>query len=166
MGEVLVRERVAGDLAALVPLLREVHERDRYPALWPNDPVGFLEPADGLAAWVALLAGDCPAVLGHVMLTEADRDVAAALEVAEHEVALVSRLFVASAARGLGAGGRLLAVAGDHARSLGRSLALEVLSINTDAIALYERSGWTRAGTTTRSWAPPGATALVFRAPA
>src|SRR4051794_5122836 len=143
-GEVpLVRDREPGDLPALVVLLREVHERDRYPVRWPADPAGFLEPVDGLSAWVAELSGT---VVGHVMLTGAQPDVAAALGVADGEVALVSRLFVGRAARGLSAGSRLLAAAADAARSTGRRLALEVLSLNTDAVAVYERSGWIKVG--------------------
>ena len=75
--------------------LAAVHAVDRYPMVWPADPVSWLSPPGGSAAWVV---GPTPAngkptvVLGHVCV------------VRETDVALVSRLFVAPAGRGQGLG--------------------------------------------------------------
>jgi ribosomal-protein-alanine N-acetyltransferase len=46
---VIVRPRDTGDLPALVPALRAVHELDGYPVRWKADPAGWLTP-DGMRA--------------------------------------------------------------------------------------------------------------------
>jgi GNAT superfamily N-acetyltransferase len=163
-GGLVVRARATADVPALVGLMREVHERDRYPVQWPDDPAGFLDPVDGLAAWVVDISST---VVGHVMLTEPDPAVATVLGVSGGEVVVVSRLFVASSARGHGVGARLLAAAVEAGRALECGLALEVLSLNADAIAFYERSGWTPAGSrpARAPRAPAGTMALLYRAP-
>jgi GNAT superfamily N-acetyltransferase len=160
----VVRPREADDLPALGVLMRAVHECDGYPVRWPADPHRFLEPPDALAAWVAT---DGHSVLGHVLLADPAPDVEVELATGETDapLALVSRFFVSRATRGLGLGSRLLTTAVADAAQRGRRAALEVLSLNTDAVALYQRSGWVAAGATARPWAPSGIEVLLFLAP-
>jgi GNAT superfamily N-acetyltransferase len=166
--DAVIREREAGDLQACVELLRQVHERDRYPVHWPTDPVAFLTPADELVTWVATRDG---VLVGHVMLATAPEGLAALSALADEQLArsenllLLRQLFVAPAARGQRLGSKLLDVATAEAAARGRRAALEVLSINVDAIKLYERAGWTAVGRTTPHWVPDGMHAVVLLAP-
>ncbi|NUR63893.1 MAG: GNAT family N-acetyltransferase, partial [Catenulispora sp.] len=61
-----IRDRRPSDLEGCVKALNAVHASDGYPMNWPEDPVGWLTPAEGLHAWVAV-AGDGE-VVGHVMV--------------------------------------------------------------------------------------------------
>jgi len=160
--DVLIRVRTAADLPACVGLLRQVHERDRYPLDWPADPVAFLTPADELVTWVATRDA---VVVGQVMLADAPAGLAEAISIDAQGLVLLRQLFVAPVARGQRLGSRLLDVATAEAAARGRRAALEVLSINVDAIALYERAGWTAVGRTTPHWVPNGMHAVVFLAP-
>jgi GNAT superfamily N-acetyltransferase len=160
--DVVIRRRVSADLPACVGLLRQVHERDRYPLNWPTDPVAFLTPADELVTWVATRDA---VVVGQVMLATAPEGVAEATSIDAPGLLLLRQLFVAPVARGQRLGSRLLDVATAEAAARGRRAALEVLSINVDAIALYERAGWTAVGRTTPHWVPDGMHAVVFLAP-
>jgi GNAT superfamily N-acetyltransferase len=157
-----IRHRTTPDLPACVGLLRQVHERDRYPLNWPADPVAFLTPADELATWVATRDA---VVVGQVMLADAPAGVAEATSIDAQGLVLLRQLFVAPAARGQRLGSRLLDVATAEASARGRRAALEVLSINVDAITLYERAGWTAVGRTSPQWVPDGMHAVVFLAP-
>jgi ribosomal protein S18 acetylase RimI-like enzyme len=166
--DVVIRHRAAADLDACVALLRRTHERDRYPVNWPADPVAFLTPPDELVTWVATRDG---ALVGHVMLAAASERLAgqsASADVplvgSEH-LLLLRLLFVAAEARGMRLGTRLLDLATGEATARGCRTVLEVLSLNVDAIAMYERSGWTAVGTTTPDWAPDGTHAVVYLAP-
>jgi GNAT superfamily N-acetyltransferase len=159
---ITIRHRTSADLRACVELLRQVHERDRYPVNWPADPVAFLTPADELVTWVATGDG---VVVGQVMLADAPAGLAEATSIDAQSLVLLRQLFVAPAARGQRIGSQLLDVATAEAAERGRRAALEVLSINVDAIALYERAGWTAVGTTTPHWVPDGLHAVVFLAP-
>ncbi|WP_214414839.1 GNAT family N-acetyltransferase [Sphaerisporangium fuscum] len=126
-----IRPRTPEDLPACVEALAQVQDTDRYPVNWPEDPGGWLTPAELASAWIAEEAG---AVLGHVGVT---RD------------AEITRLFVTPAARGRGLAVRLL----DTVRAAVRApLKLEVSSEGTAAIALYERSGWRRVGSSRADW--------------
>jgi len=103
-----------------------------------------------LAAWVSENAG---ALEGHLSLhgTDAERvrrPWLEALPVPIEQLAVVSRFFVATGARGRGVGGALMTTAEDYAAAQGRRLVLDVADHNVDAIAFYERRGWRRAGTT------------------
>jgi GNAT superfamily N-acetyltransferase len=158
----VVRPRRSDDLPACVELLRQIHERDRYPVHWPTDPVAFLTPADELVTWVATRDG---VVVGQVMLADAPAGLAEATSIEAQALVLLRQLFVAPAARGQRLGSQLLDVATAEAAARGRQAALEVLSINVDAIALYERAGWTAVGRTTPHWVPDGMHAVVFLAP-
>jgi predicted N-acetyltransferase YhbS len=161
---ITIRHRTTVDLQACVTLLRRIHELDRYPANWPADPVAFLTPADELVTWVATRDG---VVVGHVMLAEPNGVSAVALEQlsGSENLLLLRQLFVAHTARGQRLGSRLLDIATAEAASRGRRAALEVLSLNVDAIAMYERAGWTAVGRTTPHWAPEGTHAVVYLAP-
>ncbi|WP_240741821.1 hypothetical protein [Deinococcus sp. KSM4-11] len=46
----MIRARLEADLPRLVRALREVHERDAYPSVWPEDPESFLNPPGTLGA--------------------------------------------------------------------------------------------------------------------
>lgn len=148
-----IRDRRPSDLPACVRALLAVHESDGYPMNWPEDPIAWLSPADGLQAWVAVT--DDGDVAGHVMLQGTSTP----------SVAAVARLFVAPLARGRGFGARLLDQARQWAADRGIDLVLEVTADErSSAIALYERTGWRRIGTEQASWtAPSGEPVLLHR---
>ena len=130
-------------------LLGEVHRADRYPALWPSDPAGWLTGRNPQAAWVAERNGD---LLGQLSLhgTDASRARLQWLEsvgVPAERLAVVSRFFVSPQARGRGVGGALMRHAEEHAAAHGLHLVLDVAAHNRAAIAFYERRGWRRVGT-------------------
>ena len=147
----LIRPRRDSDLAACAGLVREVHALDRYPRFLPEDLSSFLGAPGVYSCWVAGHSGD---VAGHVALLP--RGVPSALEIASNalgrpadQLAVIARLFVCPRARGKGARRLLLETA--TAEALSRGL-WPVLDVDTDlapAIALYESSGWVRAGTVT-----------------
>ncbi|MFF7941216.1 hypothetical protein ACFZC5_15995 [Nocardia gamkensis] len=62
---VIIRPRSEADLDACTAALRHVHERDRYPEIWPDDPAGWLSPPKLLAA---IVAERDQTVVGHVGL--------------------------------------------------------------------------------------------------
>lgn len=141
--QIELRERREYDLERCVRVLRLVHEADHYPMVWPRDPVRWLTPASMLRGWVAVTHTDV--LVGHVLLTAQARDT---LEIA--------RLFVSPEARGHGIGAALLDRAGAWADEQERGLELEVVADERSrAIALYERAGWRRTGTTTAEWTTP-----------
>jgi ribosomal protein S18 acetylase RimI-like enzyme len=80
-------------------------------------------------------------------------------------VAMVSRLFVGTAARGYGAGRALMHRATQAAHERGLHLLLDVHSANTSAIALYERLGWNFLGTSHTQWGDDQVTVLSYTAP-
>lgn len=147
----LIRPRVDGDIAACADLLREVHAVDSYPRYLPGEPETFLIQPDAYACWVAELDG---ALVGHVALVPrtsraAMKIAGAALGRREDELGVVARLFVSGRARRSGAGRLLLGTAAAAATARGLWPVLDVTTDAAAAIALYERSGWTRAGTAT-----------------
>ncbi|MFE3991725.1 GNAT family N-acetyltransferase [Streptomyces goshikiensis] len=152
-----VRRRSTLDLKECVHVLAEVHERDGYPVNWPDSPVGWLTQPSLLAAWVAELDGR---IVGHVGLSRNGAgDAAPALWSAREGVniegtVVVSRLFVAPAARGHGIGALLMAevVREAHARDL--HPVLDVVASDTSAAALYERLGWDLLATVEQRWSP------------
>ncbi|MBV6700608.1 GNAT family N-acetyltransferase [Kitasatospora aureofaciens] len=152
---VSVRRRRVTDLADCVRLLDDVHTADGYPTDWPDRPADWLTPDGLLAAWVAELDGR-PA--GHIGLARSTPgDVAPLLwsrrTGARPELtAVISRLYVAPAARGHGIGARLMANALTHARALGLHPVLDVLATDTGAVACYRRLGWTWLGSVDQQW--------------
>ena len=147
----LIRPRQDQDIAACADLVRDVHALDRYPRFLPNDLQSFLTIADAYGAWVADLDGE---VVGHIALIP--RSLPHAMELAANalnrpaeQLAVVARLFASVRARGRGAARMLLATATAEAAARGL---WPILDVDTDlaaAIALYESSGWVRAGKVT-----------------
>ncbi|MFI7419528.1 GNAT family N-acetyltransferase [Nonomuraea sp. NPDC049684] len=129
-----VRPRTPADLTACTDALALVHAADRYPVDWPADPQGWLTPGDLLRAWVAVEEGQ---VLGHVGLAGAA------------EGPQVTRLFVVPAARGRGLAALLLETV---RKAAGAPVVLEVSDEGRAAVALYERLGWRRVGSTRARW--------------
>jgi len=147
----MIRPRRSGDLDACIALLQEVYRGDRYPVRWPDDPARWLAGRDALAAWVSESDG---VLDGHLSLHGTDASRARpswleALAVPADRIAVVSRFFVAQAARRQGVGSALMRAAEDHAAGHELRLALDVADHNLDAIAFYERCGWQRVGTAT-----------------
>ncbi len=129
MDRARLRVRRESDLPACVEALRAVHEVDRYPMVWPEDPTGWLSPPGTAASWVTELSG---AIVGHVLLTDEGASLTA-----------LHRLFVVPAARSAGLATALLSAAIEHAHERGLALELDVVEDSVAAIALYERLGWT-----------------------
>jgi GNAT superfamily N-acetyltransferase len=168
-GIVRVRPRRAGDGAALAEALREVHLKDGYPSLWPDDPEDWLSPPGLAQAWVAEQTEQTeetgPAgLLGHVGVVTGVRDPAVP-DPDGTGLASVTRLFVAPAARGrgLGLGGRLLAAVTQWAGEQGHGLMLDVVEDGGSAIALYERLGWRLVDRRAADWETPDGRRLPLR---
>ncbi|MFD8293973.1 GNAT family N-acetyltransferase [Streptomyces lavendulae] len=165
-----VRRREPRDLGACARVLAEVHRSDGYPVDWPERPERWLSPPALLDAWVA---GHDGTTAGHVALSRSGPDDAAPAlwcrrtGVPVGAVAVVGRLFVAPAARGLGAGALLMARAVQGARARGLHPVLDVLAADTAAAALYDRLGWSPLGSVEQQWGP-GRTVTVrcYAAPA
>lgn len=103
---------------------------------------------------MAVLDGE---IVGHVCVT-AQPDTARALA--------VERLFVAPTDAGRGIGGALVQTATAWAARREQPLTLEVADNCANAVALYERLGWRRTGSTGIGWADGVATSLIhFAAP-
>jgi ribosomal-protein-alanine N-acetyltransferase len=156
-----VRPRKEEDLAALVAILEETHVTDGYP-MWEEHASGdWLFDPGFETAWVAL-AGD--AVVGHIAVKRGFDSAAIERELGRRaaDILGITRLFVGSGARGLGAASALMDVVDTYAASLGLGLALEVVDGSTSAIALYERRGWRRVATESATWfAPDGSNPTV-----
>ncbi|MBD9727070.1 GNAT family N-acetyltransferase [Streptomyces caniscabiei] len=152
-----VRPRTGRDLGDCVRVLAAVHERDGYPVNWPDRPEEWLSPSSLVAAWVVEHEGR---TAGHVGLSRSDAtDAAPGLwsaraGVGVDETAVISRLFVAPSARGLGLGATLLARAASGARERGLHPVLDVVASDTAAVALYERLGWRLLATVEQRWGP------------
>lgn len=152
-----VRPRTGRDLGDCVRVLAAVHEHDDYPVNWPDRPDEWLSPPSLVAAWVVEHDGR---IAGHVGLSRSDEtDAAPGLwsaraGVGVDETAVVSRLFVAPSARGLGLGATLLARAVSEARRRGLHPVLDVVASDTAAAALYERLGWRLLATVEQRWGP------------
>lgn len=147
--ECTVRTRDDTDLPDLGAALVRVHAQDGYPVEGVADPVAWLEHPHALQNWTAVVGG---VPIGQVTLTEADpSDDAARVWAAETggslaDLAIVVRLFVDPGHRSVSAGRLLMATALDHARQIGRSVALDVMAKDQAAIRLYERLGACRIG--------------------
>ncbi|MFE4594720.1 GNAT family N-acetyltransferase [Streptomyces laurentii] len=153
----LIRQRTGHDLGDCVRVLAEVHERDGYPVNWPDSPGTWLTPPSLLASWVAEHDGR---IVGHIGLSRSgEGDAAPGLwsartGTAPEATAVVSRLFVAPSARGLGIGALLMEQAVAAAREQGLHPVLDVVSSDTAAAALYERLGWQLLATVEQHWSP------------
>ena len=152
----------------LAELLAEQQPGSHYPLRWPLPfPVeDFLVRPGEHAAWVAELDG---VVLGHVAVTApsgdlADRFAAALPDRRPDDLAAVSVLFVALAARGLGIGGLLLDTAVAHVRAAGRVPVLDVVPTHAGAVALYRGRGWREVGSFRPPWLAEDRPALLLMA--
>ncbi|MCZ4119853.1 GNAT family N-acetyltransferase [Streptomyces sp. H39-S7] len=145
------------DLDGCVQVLREVHDVDGYPVNWPDRPSEWLTRTSQLAAWVAERDGQ---VVGHITLSRSGQgDAAPALWSSREGVpvratAVISRLFVAPAARGHHIGALLMARAVRDARERALHPVLDVVATDTSAAALYERLGWSLLATVDQRWGP------------
>lgn len=141
--------------------MREVHERDAYPSVWPEDPAQFLAPPDAVGAWVAETGGR---VVGQVVLRSATEPPSwleeAGLPAAGHVI--LSRLFVAPGGRHQGLAQGLFQTAWGAAQARGQRAVLDVHHKNHAAIRLYERQGWRRQASVSGNWTDPdGSVPLV-----
>jgi GNAT superfamily N-acetyltransferase len=125
-----------------------VRTLDRYPPFDSDD--GYREFFFGtapIAAWVAERDG---ALIGHVAVH--DRSLTETMALASRELGsstafgVVARLLVSPDARGQHVGETLLDVASRTARERGLVPILDTVSRLAPAVALYERTGWTRIG--------------------
>lgn len=152
-----VRRRTDSDVEKCVRVLAEVHQCDGYPVNWPDQPGEWLSRASAWGAWVAELGGH---VVGHIGLSRsAEGDLAPGLwsdrnGTSKDLTAVVSRLFIAPRARGLGIGTLLIDRAVEEARGRGLHPVLDVVASDTAAAALYERLGWELMGTVEQRWSP------------
>jgi GNAT superfamily N-acetyltransferase len=145
---VLVRPRTDDDLVACEAIARAVQRVDGYPPHLPQELRRFIAEPDALSAWVAEADGT---VVGHVALHPCSSDEVMALacdatQLPVERLAVVARLFVSPDGRRAGAGRRLLSAASNDAGARGLQPILDVGTIFSAAINLYESAGWTRAG--------------------
>ena len=165
---VIIRPRLQSDMDACVSLLRQLHQHDNYPLIWPADPYAWLCGNRQVMAWVA---SRDEIICGHVALTVPRSGAAAtrawekSLGVAQPSLLSVALLFVSPQARGCGLGGRLLDTALTAARAKGAAPVLEVITLNGQAIALYQAQGWRRIGSVHYDWLPQNERSLLFVAP-
>ncbi len=148
---VTIRRRRPDDVPALARALLDQQPETRYPFRDPLPiPVEeFLHADDAVAAWTAELDGR---PVGHVCRTgpvsgfadsaELNRVCAEAHGCDVTALSWVTGLFVARAARGLGAGRALLATVVDDIRAAGAHPCLEVLPVHPAALGLYRSAGW------------------------
>ena len=165
---VRIRTRQPSDLDACVLALRRVHDTMGYPLVWPADPQAWLTLGMQVSAFVAEVDG---VIRGHVAVTRPKPGEAASAWAAEFGVAVdgllcVSLLFVDPQRQGGGAGSRLLDAAEAEITERGAAPALEVISLNTRAIALYEARGWRRIGSVSYSWLPEPERSCLYVGPA
>jgi GNAT superfamily N-acetyltransferase len=152
---------------ACVALLSQVHAQDGYPLTWPASPAEWLSSSRQVAAWVA---DDTGIIAGHVALArphagEAAAAWAGALRAREGDLLCVSLLFVGPQQRGRSIGGLLLDTSLRAARARGARAALEVVSLNQNAVALYRTQGWREIGSVHYDWLPDRAQSLLFVPP-
>jgi GNAT superfamily N-acetyltransferase len=116
---VIIRPRSEADIDACTLALRRVHERDRYPEVWPADPAGRLSPPNP-ELLAAVVAERDQTVVGHVglgaggVLPEIVRR-----STGTEFVVSVIRLYVPPAARRAGVGSQLLTAAARMAADRG-----------------------------------------------
>jgi GNAT superfamily N-acetyltransferase len=141
---VIIRPRRDDDLPALADVLVRVHTIDGYPVEGVADPRAWLHHPHELQSWTTE-AGGHP--VGQITLAHATADDDAARVWHERtggdigRPASLVRLFVDPDHRGAGAGQLLIRTAAEHARSLNRSVAFDVMKKDRAAIRLYERMG-------------------------
>jgi GNAT superfamily N-acetyltransferase len=133
--------------AALLSQQSETHYPFRDPLPIPVED--FLHADDAVAAWTADLDGRA---VGHVCRTGPARGVPARTWLDDvcarahgcdaDDLAWVNAFFVATGARGLGIGRRLLQVVVEDIAENNRRACLEVLPTHPTAMSLYRATGW------------------------
>jgi len=146
-----LRVRSGGDLDACEHLAHVVHAADGYPPRCADDLRAFVSAADSLGAWVAESE---KGIVGHVaLLSRSSRAVmavgSAATGLPLEQLCVVARLLVSPTERNAGIGSSLLALAADAGLARGLRPILDVAAHFDNAIRLYERAGWIRAGRVT-----------------
>lgn len=141
-----IRPRCTDDTQTLVTLADAVRRVDRWPPHRIGPAGSFLFGQAPIAAFVAEHEG---LVIGHVAVHERSAGnvmttASEALGIDQSNLAVIARLFVAPAFRGLGTGLKLLDVAAQAASSAHRHPILDVWTELAGAISLYERAGWRR----------------------
>ncbi|WP_280402662.1 GNAT family N-acetyltransferase [Nocardia carnea] len=147
-----IRPRTGRDLPSCVAALRQVHDADGYPAVWPENAAGWLSPPKLVDARVAEAGG---VVIGQVGIGESVLPAPVRAAVHDAEPISVVRLFVVPSHRRSGAGSRLLDAAVEMSGLRGRRAVLDVEAGGVAAISLYERAGWKRVHSGPGSWAFP-----------
>jgi GNAT superfamily N-acetyltransferase len=163
---VIVRRRTDEDLPSCVRALEAVHAADGYPSRWPEQPAEWLCPNGCAAAWVTAQAHEPDTVLGHVCVVRGVDDpvINALTGAAPGQLARVSRLFVAPAARGRGLGATLLTALSAWTSERGLRLMLDVVDDDAStAVALYERLGWRLVDRRPAHWLTPQGIRLPVR---
>lgn len=166
---VTVRTRKPGDISPLREVLVRVHAKDGYPVEGVANPEEWIHPPNEIRGWTAELDGQ---PVGHISLTTASKhdDAAMVWQRATsgqiNNLAIPVRLFVDPPHRGLGAGNQLMAAAYEHARTLGKAVAFDVMLKDRDAIRLYEALGCKLIGQITHQHSDGlQEPAAVFQAP-
>lgn len=150
MAAIEVRDRRPDDLDAAAAALIEVHRVDGYPVEGVNDPHAWLNPPGLLHAWIATVD---ETVVGHALVTTAQPGVAAVDAWVEQggdraTTVVGGRLFVTPTGRGYQLGTKLARAITDWAAHHCLDLVGDVMTKDTAAIAIYERLGWQRIGST------------------
>ncbi len=135
----LVRQATIADLDLLTPLFDAYRVFYRRPSDLALARTFLQERFQHQQSVVFLAAGSDGAALGFTQLYPSFSSVSAA------RIFVLNDLFVASEARGMGVGGKLLEAAADHGRAVGAvRLSLSTAIDNEAAQALYAAKGWVR----------------------
>jgi ribosomal protein S18 acetylase RimI-like enzyme len=155
VSDLIVRPRQASDLQAAGEALVDVYRTDGYPVEGVADPVAWLMPKGLIASWIAELDSE---IVGHVAIGAPKPDDDAVrlwLEQSDDkldDVAVIGRLFVKSSARRNSVGEKLARAAVTDQAVAGKTLVLDVMDKDQDAIRLYERLGLEKIGEATHSF--------------
>lgn len=150
-----IRRRQDSDLQAAGEALVDVHRTDGYPVEGVADPVAWLLPEGLITSWIAELDGE---IVGHVAIGAPKPDDDAVrlwLEQSDDkldDVAVIGRLFVKRSARRNAIGEKLARAAVADEDVAGKTLVLDVMDKDQDAIRLYERLGLRKIGTATHKF--------------
>jgi GNAT superfamily N-acetyltransferase len=146
-----LRPRRESDLDECEHLARVVHAVDGYPPRCADGLRLFVSAGDALGAWVAVSESG---IVGHVALQPKSSGAVMALGSnatgrPPDQLGMVARLFVSPTERRIGIGSSLLALAAGAGRARGLWPILDVAAHFDAAIRLYERAGWSCAGSVT-----------------
>jgi GNAT superfamily N-acetyltransferase len=148
-------------------MAQTTHEQDRYPIFLFSDLWTFLCHESAIGAWVAVVDDE---VVGHVALHRDSMPGVIALAsetlgLAADQLGVVARLMVAPEVRRQGIAQSLLAHVTQEAINRGLWPVLDVVTVHTAAIAMYDALGWRRAGVVTSQLAEGSFDEIVYLAP-